>query len=167
MSDIEKHREAQRDLYGAPLNELLGRCTLVLQISQAKLAAMLGISAPMLSQLMGGRRIKIGNPTAAYRLQVLLETVEDVVDGTLSISQATERVKAATPGSTQLATTRRTAITERAREIQTLFRRQASAADFLAAADQIDQLFPEIAELLRVYGAGREDDATDHLGQGD
>jgi len=52
-------------------------------ISQARLADVLGISAPMLSQVMSGRRAKIGNPSVLARM-IMLERkvlVPDVAAG--------------------------------------------------------------------------------------
>lgn len=163
LTNIEKHRMEQRTLYGAPLNELLGRCGQVLELSQARIASLLGISAPMLSQLIGGHRIKIGNPVAAHRLQVLLEGVDHVADGAASIAEVIDRVQATTTTDGQAGTTRRATATDQTRAIQGLFRRQASAIDYIAAADLLHRQFPEIADLLRIYGAGREAEATRHF----
>ena len=46
------------------LGDVLDRCRAVLGLNQSRLAALLGISAPMLSQVMSAQRIKIGNPNA-------------------------------------------------------------------------------------------------------
>lgn len=65
-------REQQRALYGAPLGELAAEVMSVLGLTQGKLAQTLGLSAPMLSQLMSGQRVKIGNPSVVHRLQSLI-----------------------------------------------------------------------------------------------
>ena len=54
----------QVETYGAPLGQLVHRITDTLSISQARAAHVLGMSAPMLSQLVTGSRVKIGNPRA-------------------------------------------------------------------------------------------------------
>lgn len=69
----ESRAEEQRALYGGTLAE---RFTAVMQaygLSQRGLAQTLGVSAPMLSQLMNAQRIKIGNP-AVYERLVMLES---------------------------------------------------------------------------------------------
>lgn len=163
MVDVEAHREEQRTLYGAPLKEVLTRCRSVLEVSQARLAALLGISAPMLSQLMSAQRIKIGNPAAVQRLQVMLEAVEAVERGALDVERALAQVAGAGTTDVLTGTSRRVSVKERAGEVQALFRRAASAGDHLAAAKAVEADHPRIAELLRVYGAGSEDDAVSHL----
>ena len=45
-------------------------------ITQRRLAQVLGLSAPMLSQLISGRRIKIGNPAVYERLVMLEDSME-------------------------------------------------------------------------------------------
>lgn len=66
-------REQQRALYGAPLAELASDVMTALGLNQGRLAEALGLSAPMLSQLMSGQRVKIGNPAVVHRLQLLLD----------------------------------------------------------------------------------------------
>lgn len=64
--------EQQRALYGAPLGELVGQVRDRLGLTQTQVAEVLGLSAPMLSQLVSGHRVKIGNPAVVHRLQALL-----------------------------------------------------------------------------------------------
>ena len=71
VSRAEEARELQRGWYGEPLGELFRRLIADLGLNQSRLAAVLGLSAPMLSQLMSGQRAKIGNPDVAQRLQAL------------------------------------------------------------------------------------------------
>ena len=47
-------RELQRELYGAPLGEVGADVMKALGLTQGRLAEALGLSAPMLSQLMTG-----------------------------------------------------------------------------------------------------------------
>ncbi|MEH3033022.1 MAG: helix-turn-helix domain-containing protein [Aeromicrobium erythreum] len=95
--DLDGNREAQRRLYGAPLGELLGGYADRLGLTQARLAALLGVSPPMLSQLMNARRIKIGNPAAAQRLQLLHDLVPEVESGAMDVDQLVAAVES-TPG---------------------------------------------------------------------
>lgn len=155
-------REAQAEIYGEPLGDILARCGRVLRLNQAQLAAVLGISAPMLSQLINARRVKIGNPVAAQRLQVMHDAVENVERGDLTVEEALGRI-ALVHGGGEILTTRRSTRDDIVGEIQDLFRRVASAQDHLAAASLLDAAHPEIAELLRTYGAGRTDEAREHL----
>lgn len=48
------------------------------------------------------------------------------------------------------------------REIQSLLRSVAAAGDIIDAADTLAPSHPELAEFLRVYGAGRTSDAVTH-----
>jgi hypothetical protein len=49
------------------------------------------------------------------------------------------------------------------REIQSLLRSVAAAGDIIDAADSLAPTHPELAEFLRVYGAGRTADAVSHF----
>lgn len=48
------------------------------------------------------------------------------------------------------------------REIQSLLRSVSAAGDIIDAADSLAPSHPELAEFLRVYGAGRTADAVAH-----
>lgn len=164
MADVDANRAAQREIYGEPLGEVVDRCKAVLGLTQARVAALLGISAPMLSQVMSAQRIKIGNPAAVQRLQVLVETTAEVAAGDLGVEAAIARVEAAGhAGEALTGTARRSTARETAAAVQSVFRSVASATDHLAAADLVGERHPEIAELLRTYGAGRLDEATEHV----
>lgn len=69
--------EKQRELYGDSLAAISGRITGALGLTQARLADVLGISAPMLSQLLSARRVKVGNPLALERLRELARLAEE------------------------------------------------------------------------------------------
>lgn len=154
-------REAQAQLYGEPLGDILSRCGKALGLNQSRLAELLGISAPMLSQLVNAHRVKIGNPVAAQKLQVMHDAVGAVQRGDLDVTGALERI-AAVRGGGDILTTRRSTRDESALDVQAMFRSVASASDHLAAAELIGGQHPEIAEMLRTYGAGRSDDAIAH-----
>ncbi|GAA1751812.1 DNA-binding protein [Aeromicrobium alkaliterrae] len=164
MADVEANRAAQRDLYGEVLGDVLDRCRTVLGLNQSRLAAVLGISAPMLSQVMSAQRIKIGNPAAVRRLQVMVDVLEDVASGTVTVDAALELVeRAGATGEALTGTTRRVSDRDTAAAVQALFRSVAAATDHLAAADLVAARYPEVADMLRTYGAGRLDDAVAHL----
>jgi hypothetical protein len=69
----ESRRELQSELYGEPLAELFARLRATYRISDSRLAAVIGISTPMLAQLTTGERTKISNPAVHGRLQRLDE----------------------------------------------------------------------------------------------
>lgn len=68
----ETRADEQRALYGSTLAERFGSVMQSYGLTQRALADVLGLSAPMLSQLMSAQRIKIGNP-AVYERLVMLE----------------------------------------------------------------------------------------------
>ncbi|GAB3906388.1 hypothetical protein GCM10029964_103060 [Kibdelosporangium lantanae] len=68
---VQRNLELQRQWYGEPLGDRVRRLVVAFDVSQANLADVLGISAPMLSQVMSGRRAKIGNPSVLARLIML------------------------------------------------------------------------------------------------
>src|SRR4051812_42317943 len=68
---VQRNLALQREWYGEPLGDRVRRLVVAFDISQAYLADVLGISAPMLSQVMSGRRAKIGNPAVLARLIML------------------------------------------------------------------------------------------------
>ncbi|WP_411081620.1 helix-turn-helix domain-containing protein [Streptomyces sp. cmx-18-6] len=164
-------RELQRSWYGEPLGALFRRLIDDLGLNQARLAAVLGLSAPMLSQLMSGQRAKIGNPAVVQRVQALQELSSQVADGSVSAGEAADRMEEIkksqggsvltgtghTPSSGGAPTVRRVV-----REIQSLLRSVAAAGDIIDAADTLAPTHPELAEFLKVYGAGRTADAVAH-----
>src|SRR5947209_12256305 len=80
---VQRNIALQREWYGEPLGDRVRRLVRAFNVSQANLADVLGISAPMLSQVMSGRRAKIGNPSVLARL-IMLERkvlIPDVAAG--------------------------------------------------------------------------------------
>lgn len=75
--DVVANMEAQRRLYGAPLRDVISGVLASLELTQGRMADILGVSAPMLSQLMSGHRVKIGDPAVLQRLQSLLALSND------------------------------------------------------------------------------------------
>ncbi|MFD5394712.1 helix-turn-helix domain-containing protein [Streptomyces sp. NPDC127097] len=164
-------RELQRSWYGEPLGALFRRLIDDLGLNQARLAAVLGLSAPMLSQLMSGQRAKIGNPAVVQRVQALQDLAGQVAGGSVSAAEATDRmdeIKKTAGGSVlnntaqQTSSTGATTVRRVVREIQSLLRSVADAGDIIDAANTLAPAHPELAEFLRVYGAGRTADAVAH-----
>ncbi|AQT73395.1 MULTISPECIES: helix-turn-helix domain-containing protein [Streptomyces] len=164
-------RELQRSWYGEPLGALFRRLIDDLGLNQARLAAVLGLSAPMLSQLMSGQRAKIGNPAVVQRVQALQDLAGQVADGSVSAAEAADRMDEIkkTQGGSVLSSSGQTATGSGAptvkrvvREIQSLLRSVSAAGDIIDAANSLAPSHPELAEFLRVYGAGRTADAVAH-----
>lgn len=96
----------QRAMYGSTLAERFGAMMDHYGLSQRSLATVLGLSAPMLSQLISGRRIKIGNPAVYGRLlmlegrvhendiQLVLQQVSDADPATATHSVSDSRAAA-------------------------------------------------------------------------
>jgi transcriptional regulator with XRE-family HTH domain len=78
--DVRDVLSAQTEMYGEPLGSRIGRLLAAYRVSQARLAAVLGLSPPMLSQLMSGQRAKISNPAVFGRLVRLEELAAGVAD---------------------------------------------------------------------------------------
>lgn len=160
MSEVAQVRAKQSELYGAPLNEVLRRCSAALGLNQAQMAKLLGISAPMLSQLINGHRIKVANPTAAARLVALVQAADAVSSGEITVAQAVAAVGEADATESFTATTAIRPKRHLAADIQDVFRATAAAGDFIGAANAIRDEHPDVAELLVVYGAERADTAA-------
>lgn len=164
---VERNREQQAAVYGEPLGHLVGRIGEQLGLTQARIANILGLSAPMLSQLASGHRVKIGNPAAVQRLQALAALASGVAAGRVPRAEVEIRLAdiathaaVMTQGTTSGAALAPAAA---ARAVQGLFRAVASAEELLDAAATVEKKYPEIATLLRVYGAGRTADAVAHF----
>lgn len=81
--DIAHNQREQALLYGEPLGDLLRSVMGTLGLNQAAAARILGLSAPMLSQLMSAQRVKIANPVVAHRLEQLLDLAQQAAAGTI------------------------------------------------------------------------------------
>ncbi|WP_218005764.1 helix-turn-helix domain-containing protein [Actinomadura hibisca] len=181
---VVRNRALQTEWYGEPLGDRVRRLLGVLGLSQSALAGVLGLSPPMLSQLMSGQRAKISNPAVLNRLLAVEELAADPGFETLSEAEVRGRLTdiraelAATTSGARLAASSHSPVervlAERlaagqdpagspARILQSLLREVASAAEIEAAASMIDISFPELAEVLRVYGTGRASDAEAHF----
>ncbi|WP_020665917.1 helix-turn-helix domain-containing protein [Amycolatopsis nigrescens] len=156
---MEDHKIVQRNIalqkqwYGEPLGDRVRRLVVAFDVSQAFLAEVLGISAPMLSQVMSGRRAKIGNPVvlakmimlerkcltpavAAGHKEALLAALEDVRDARPTVGRDNFPVA---DGHTDQADQ---AVLATLREI-------AEEEDLGAAAKRLEDDFPVVADLLR------------------
>jgi transcriptional regulator with XRE-family HTH domain len=152
---VQRNRALQRQWYGEPLGDRMRRLVVAFRISQAQLAEVLGISAPMLSQVMSGRRAKIGNPSVLARM-VMLERkvlVPGVVAGdSEAIQQALDDVRHARPavGRDTLPLAHHAGKPQQGEE--TTLRRLRAAArpgELQQAAALLDKQFPALARLLR------------------
>lgn len=150
---VQRNIALQREWYGEPLGDRVRRLVVAFDVSQAYLAEVLGISAPMLSQVMSGRRAKIGNPVvlarmimlerkclipevAAGRKEALLAALEDVKDARPTVGRDNIPVAAVADDRHALAALREVAEDE----------------DLSEAAKRLDDDFPALADLLRRAG---------------
>ena len=147
---IQRNIELQREWYGEPLGDRVRRLVVAFDVSQANLADVLGISAPMLSQVMSGRRAKIGNPAVLARLIMLERKVltPGVAAGDPeALNRALEEVRESRPS----VTADTLPVDDSADEHMAIgFLRQfADAADLAAAAELLEPKFADLAGLLR------------------
>ena len=172
-SPVQRNLEAQVELYGEPLASVFGRLTEGLGLSQAQLARIVGMSPPMLSQLGSGHRVKIGNPAVLRRLESLQVVLDDLRAGRVAKGQLEERL-ATVRESTPSWTTSQDLARPRAAEgldadatgaatVRGLLRAVASGAELRSAAEVLEQNHPSLAEVLRTYGLGSQDEALAHL----
>ena len=157
--------EQQAALYGAPLGDSVRRVMAVLGLSQAAVARTIGTSAPMLSQLVSGQRIKVGSPVALQRLGSLLDLADEVEAGLPHAAVAARVEAVAAEESTTLSTRRGVALRQPPggpEAVRALLRAVASGRDLAAAAERLEADLPAVAELLRTYGTGTPEQARAH-----
>ncbi len=80
-AEHDVRRAEQTRLYGEAVDALCRRGLVHLGQSEREMAATIGVSGPMLAQLVSGRRVRLGNPVATYRLNRLRELIDQVADG--------------------------------------------------------------------------------------
>jgi transcriptional regulator with XRE-family HTH domain len=150
---LRRNRELQRRFYGEPLGDRLRRLLAALGVSQTVLADTLGLSPPMLSQLMSGRRVKIGTPAVWGRLVMLEERVAGghTAGDRAAVVALLAEVRAAEPRAEVSLTRRRPPDDDRSCE---LLRAVAGPDELARAAETLDGGFPSLASLLR-RAAGR------------
>lgn len=147
---VQRNLALQREWYGEPLGDRVRRLVVAFDVSQAQLAEVLGISPPMLSQLMSGRRAKIGNPAVLARMVMLERRVltPDVASGDpRAVRRALEEVRDSRP-----TVTRGTIPVDENDPDYTVLpalRRLAGRDELIGAAELIGGRFPAVAGLLR------------------
>lgn len=150
---VRRNRELQRRWYGEPLGDRARRLVVAFRISQAQLAEVLGISAPMLSQVMSARRAKIGNPAVLARL-VMLERkvfVPGVAAGEAeAIEQALADVRDSHPTvGRDLPVRPEREAGQQEEAAYPVLREAAEPAELEGAAELLSESYPGLAEVLR------------------
>lgn len=132
-------------------------------LNQSQLAGVIGLSAPMLSQLMAGHRVKIGNPAVLERVRGLEQIAADGSAGQLAPAQLAQRLETvrATTGHLTRATGQ-TTTTDAVEVVRHTLREMASGRDLRQAAALLQDELPSLAEFLLVYGTGSEAEARAH-----
>jgi transcriptional regulator with XRE-family HTH domain len=164
---VTRNVERQIEWYGEPLGDRFGRLLARLSLSQAQLAGVLGLSAPMLSQLMSGQRSKISSPAVLSRLLHLEAMVDEPAWDTLPPDERSRRlddVRAAERSTLSMVTSevqpvRTQPAGDPVTAIQEVLRAVASASELEGAAHLLEREYPDLAEALRVLGTGRTPDA--------
>lgn len=90
----------QVDLYGLSWSERLHRLMAAYGLTQGRLAAVIGLSAPMVSQLISGQRVKISNPAVygrVVRLEELAGSPGVQAGDPAEIARVLAEVRSATP----------------------------------------------------------------------
>jgi len=176
---VARNVARQREWYGEPLGDRVRRLVVAFNVSQAQLAEVLGLSAPMLSQLMSGRRAKIGNPAVLARMVMLerrvltpavasgdptairaaLEEVRDsrptvsrptVSGSTVSGSTVSWSTGGESIGGESIGGAETTPVEKDGDEVLIpALRAVAGSADLAAAAGLLQDRFPVLAALLR------------------
>lgn len=152
---VQRNVALQREWYGEPLGDRVRRLVVAFDVSQAFLAEVLGISAPMLSQVMSGRRAKIGNPVVLARM-IMLErqtlTPEVAAGEKEALQAALEEVRDSRPTVGMETVPVRGGVDYRL--VLAALRDIAEEENLTLAADRLDQDFPAIADVLRRAGNG-------------
>ncbi len=163
---IARNRSQQALLYGAPLGDVFGRLVATLRLNQSRLSEILGVSKPMLSQLMSAQRVKIGNPAVLQRMLELEELAGEVDRAGMDSAELDGRLREVAATSGTLSRTSQAGVrlepNNAVAAVQSLLRATASAEELLSASRQLEAKHPSIAELLRVYGTSRTDEAVAH-----
>ena len=96
--------ERQRAMYGQTWSDRLSRLLQAYHLTQARLAGVLGLSAPMVSQLMSGQRVKISNPLVYARIVRLEEELPAVAGDPARIAAVLAEMAAVAPILTTMTT---------------------------------------------------------------
>lgn len=159
---LSENRARQRELYGEPLGERVHRLTSALRITQARLAAALGLSPAMLSQLSGARRVKIGDPAVLGRMAALDRRVSQGPVPPGEVAGLLERIRSGTspwgpdagcncgadpvPAAVPPPREPHRAVVQHPDDV---LRGVTTPARLVAAAAALATSFPELAEVLR------------------
>ena len=109
MDQTAHNLQQQIELYGETLGEVVRRVAPPLGLTQSALAQVIGLSAPMLSQLMSAQRVKIGNPAVMSRLRAVSELADLAIANELGpndIPDSLDRIRASTGAYTDATNTR-------------------------------------------------------------
>ncbi|GAB3477502.1 helix-turn-helix domain-containing protein [Amycolatopsis cihanbeyliensis] len=150
---VQRNIALQREWYGEPLGDRVRRLVVAFDVSQAYLAEVLGISAPMLSQVMSGRRAKIGNPVVLARMIMLERKIltPEVASGKrTALKAALEDVRESRPTVSRDTVPVGGGVDDQA--VLTALRDIAEDENLVDAADRLDPDFPAIADVLRRAG---------------
>ncbi|MGO1942258.1 MAG: DNA-binding protein [Yaniella sp.] len=167
---VEENRRAQSAAYGEPLSETFDRIKLAFGLNQTALASVLGLSAPMLSQLNSAQRVKIGNPAVLNRVYQLNELVEQRAAGQLAAAQLPERLEEIKASQGSMGRTTQVMASQASDAavvagVRNLLRAVASGAELRDAAEMLTASHPELAEVLCVYGTGPAHPALEHYAE--
>ncbi len=147
---VRRNVAQQREWYGEPLGDRVRRLVVAYGVSQAHLADVLGLSRPMLSQLMSGRRGKIGNPAVLARMVMLERRIltPSVASGDrAALRRALDEVRASRPTVGRGGTL---PVTEHDDDgLLPGLRRLVPAEELAAAAGALGDRCPVLASLLR------------------
>ncbi|MGW7683881.1 DNA-binding protein [Kribbella sp. NPDC054772] len=108
MDQTAHNLQQQIELYGETLGEVGRRVAPPLGLTQSALAQVIGLSAPMLSQLMSAQRVKIGNPAVVARLRAVSQLADLAIAGEINpvdIPAELDRIRAVTGAVTGATTT--------------------------------------------------------------
>lgn len=152
---VRRNREQQALWYGEPVGDTVRRVLVALDLTQGQLASVIGMSAPMLSQLASGQRGKIANPAVLGRLQALTALADDARTAELSRTDIARRVDEirALDASTVL-TSGGLVAGRGADAARAVLRAVASPTELARAAELLDEECPAVAEVLRVSALG-------------
>ena len=153
----------QRQLYGEPIGELVRRIGATLGLTQGAVARVIGMSPAMLSQLVSGQRTKIGNPLVLGRFQALNELAMSVAAGPRPAGEElTARLEAIASSDATITSAVASTAASGADVVRRMLQAVASGRELEAAAAAVAEIAPGVAEMLRVYGTGSEEEANAH-----
>lgn len=147
---IERNLAQQREVYGEPAGALVARVRERLGLTQRRVASVLGLSPAMLSQLVTGQRVKIGNPAVVGRLTDLLALADaDPVPVGSALEHRLEQIQAATRTLSTMSGTAGSAA-----PLPAQLRAVASRDELRGAADVLGSGYPALAAVLRQAADG-------------